>query len=350
MGTKARLIDRWCNSMERLADCNLFADQRTRDLREASDDLRRAIRMCYILPENQRKIAEARLMYKQAMVLSLRSPAQDIPLAVSYCQQAEMLRTSLVGSQMALLDFQSKLAPAIVGVYRVCAEKPDSAESKRAALAKLRGAIEELREQWKNNDKRDYLEFLMFASKVLLDEGIDADRYETLMDCEMLLGFCRRALLSNTRETLSYLRPYFDTAMEVRLRLKPKDAKELLEVQWEATQGKPFLKMADSAPVLALYVLADKPYLILDVPHGASTYYCLSGECSCAEILKAATPQGTQIELPREVLRDLQKISAFPQESRLLHCWWEDPVRKLNAGQFPFKLPSGVKTAPDVRQ
>ena len=71
-----RLRERWFDSMERLVDCNLFADPSERDLREASDDLRRAIRYCYVLPENQRNLTEAGLMYKQAIVLSLESPAK----------------------------------------------------------------------------------------------------------------------------------------------------------------------------------------------------------------------------------------------------------------------------------
>ena len=135
-----RLRERWFDSMERLVDCNLFADPSERDLREASDDLRRAIRYCYVLPENQRNLTEAGLMYKQAIVLSLESPAQDIPLAHSYCKRAQALVDrpgALDGNQASLLDFPRTLAPLIVNLFKTCADKPECLESKRAALAKL---------------------------------------------------------------------------------------------------------------------------------------------------------------------------------------------------------------------
>jgi hypothetical protein len=348
-----RLRERWFNSMERLVDCNLFAGPGQRDLREASDDLRRTIRYCYVIPGDQGKLTEAGLMYKQAIVLSLRSPAQDIPLAVSYCKRAE----TLAGNQGGLLDFQRKLAPPIVNLFKTCADKPDCLESKRAALAKLRGAVEELREKWKYNDHRDYLEFLMFASKILVDEAIDADRYETLADSEMLLGFCRRALRGGSGESLPYLRPYYDAVMETKLRLRPKHAKELLEVQWEATRGRIFRKESQPIPVIALYHLKDRPYLLLDIPGGASNYYCLEGDYSGDEIHKALASGSEQLDLPREVVKELQKIPSAGSGERCLQCWSDGDAGSLTvrtAGfrgavqgqQFPFKLPRGFKVLP----
>src|SRR5262249_50399517 len=153
------------------------------------------------------------LMYKQAIVLSLKSPAQDLALAESYCKRADRLVNVLGGNQGGLLDFQCRLAPPIVKLFKTCAEKPDNVEEKRTALVELRVALENLRDKWKNNDHRDYLEFLMFASKILVDEAIDSDRYETLADSEMLLSFCRRTLRGGSGESLRYLRPYYDAVM-----------------------------------------------------------------------------------------------------------------------------------------
>lgn len=353
---KARLVERWSNSMERLADCNLFADPDKQDLREASDDLRRTLRYCYILPANQRNVTEAGLLYKQAIVLSLRSPAQDIPLAVSYCRRAEKLAESLVGNQGSLLDCQRKLTPPIVDLFQTCADKPDCLENKRAALAKLRGAVQELREKWKNNDHRDFLEFLLFANKILVEEAIDADRYESLMDSEMLLGFCRRALRGDSRDPMRYLRPYYDTVMAAKLRLKPRHAKELLEVQWEATQGKSFRKEGQRLPVLALYQLKDKLYLLIDIPgpQGASHYYCLQDDYSPEEIHMAIRAGNAQLELPRKVVRELQEIPSAPATERKVQCWFDGAagspsihtvgLRGESRLQFPFKLPPGFKS------
>jgi hypothetical protein len=202
--------------------------------------------------------------------------AQDIPLAISCCKRAHaLLADPLPGNQAGLLEFQRQLAPEIVNLFKTCADKPGCVESKRAALGSLRNAVEQLRDRWKSNDHRDYLEFLMFASKILVDEAIDGDRYETLTDAEMLLGFCRRALRGGSRESLPYLRPYYDAVMDTRLRLQPKYAKELLEVQWEATQGVTFRKERKLLPVIALYGLKHRFYLLLDIPGGASHYYRL---------------------------------------------------------------------------
>jgi hypothetical protein len=325
---KPRLIEQWVSSVHRLVDCNLFAEPRDRDLAEATDDLRRVIRTCSVMPANQRAVTEAALLYEQAVVLSLRSSIQDLSLAAAYRKKADSVAALLDGAQANLLEMQSKLAPPIVELYCVCADTPDCLQSRRDALAKLRCAIQGLREKSKSNDRRDCVEFLMFASRILLDEGIDADRYETLMDSEMLLGFCRRALLCGTGECLRYLRPYYDAVMEAKLRLQPKHVKELLEVQWEATQGTIFRKDPDAIPVIAIYVLKDNPYLFVDIPGGLSKSYCLDAEYSVREIQTLLAGNG-QLELPREVVR---KLEAFPFQTpgdRLVRCWYEDPMRPV---------------------
>ena len=157
-----------------------------------------------------------------------------------------------------------------------------------------------MREKWKNNDHGDHLEFFLFASKILVDKSIDADRYETLTDAEMLLGFCRRALRGGSHESLRYLRPYYDAVMETKLRLNPKHSKELLEVQWEATRGSSFRKDSQLVPVIALYYLKDRPYLLLDIPGGTSNYYCLVDYYSAGEIRKAIVSGSDQLDFPRK--------------------------------------------------
>jgi hypothetical protein len=238
----------------------------------------------------------------------------------------------------------------IVELFRTCNEKPNCLESKRAALKKLRGAIEGLRERWKDNDHRDYLEFLMFAGKILLDEAVDMDRYDTLTDSEMLLGFCRRALRGGAGESLRYLRPYYDAVMETKLRQKPKHAKELLEVHWEATRGKTFSREAQALPVVALYLLNDKSYLFLDIPGGASGYYSLHEDYSRAELISALTEGSEPLELPRELLKELRRIPASTVGERLVECWLDGTIHPVRSGgtagvslRVPFKAPDGLK-------
>lgn len=322
-----RVTMRWLNTMERLADCNLFADPDQRDLSEGIDDLRRALRYCHALPFNRRKEQQVSLLYKTALALSLKSSLQDGSLAEAYCQEASELLGRPDSTQAKPLDFYRQLTPAIVALFQA-SDARGTLETKRTALKSLRTAIEELREQWRANDNRDHLELLMFATKILIEEGIEADRFETAMDTEMLISFCHRALRNKNVEALRYLRPYYDTVMAAKLRLHPKHVKELLEIQFEATRGEGFRKPARAVPVMALYVLNDQSYLFVDIPQGVSKYYPLDEDYSRSRIETAIWQSSEPLELPREVQQALRRIprSMATEERRLVECWWRDPL------------------------
>jgi hypothetical protein len=114
--------------------------------------------------------------------------------------------------------------------------------------------------------------------------------------------------------------------MEAKIGLQPKHTKELLEVQWEATQGKAFRKPPVALPVIALYILKDKPYLLVDIPGGLSAYYSLEGDYSRREIAEALAADRGQLELPREVFKVLKALPVADKGKRQVRCWWDDPM------------------------
>jgi hypothetical protein len=303
-------------------------------------------------------------MFKQALALALANPPTP-DLARAYCKKAAELAGALQGEEARRIEFYSRLVPIIVALHTGSAKgKAEGPEDKRARLEELRQAVESLRDSWQQRRVREYLELLVFAAKALVEEGVDADHYETLTDTETLLGLCRGMLRGKGNETRAYLRPCYDAALAAKLRLNPPHVKELLEIQWEATRGQAYQKDASAAPVLALYLLGEKCYLFLDVPRGASKSFCLADDYRLQD-LRAAL-RADRLALPREVTRELQKLAA--QGAVSVRCWWRDPLldpefsrtdggeavvqstgfRGLTPAHFPFKLPEGVTEAAEV--
>ncbi|WP_202921881.1 caspase family protein [Anatilimnocola aggregata] len=395
-----RLLERLVNSQERLADCNLFGDAAERDLREAADDYRRALQACASMPagttRNQRRMA---LLYRLAVTLSLPSKVQDVDLATKYCQEAHGLHDALHLRSVEVNGTLAKLAEAIVDVF---AEKearlplPPVAASadisgtkgprELDSLSRLRKTIHDLCDELNGNLHRDQLEMLLLSSKVLADEVPDSDRFHLAEDAEQLLYLCRLVLpksslagdfLQRPEDAGAYLRSYFDSVLRTKLRMKPKHVKDLLEVQWEATRGEFYTKPQQNAPVLAVYLLDDQCYLLLDVPGGVSRHFCLEGKYYVAAVKRGCYNADYRLPLPDELQHELAQLRKREAASDLtegpledvetakltssrLQLRWIDPVRGLsisrtlpagavalkpvNAG-FPFDLPKGIETS-----
>jgi hypothetical protein len=260
-------------------------------------------------------------------------------------------------------------------------------ERKSLALSQLREAVKTVRASTNQNTQRDTLEMLMFASRILVERAVDSDPYRTLEDTELLLGLCRKALLAKTDEPLAYLRPYYDTVVATKMRQKPEQVKELIEVVWEATRGMAYRKRGEPVPVLAAYVMGDRTCLFLDVPQhlgGVSTFGAIEGE-NQVELLRAAMRDDkVQVKLPRDLERELDKIRQTrkdqlrrakdgpaaerpdgpPHNPEIveIEVWWQDPVLGLRQEYVvskpatpgatakvtcPFRLPHGLAVAPN---
>jgi uncharacterized caspase-like protein len=355
-----RLLQRWVNTMEALADCHLFGDPARRDLKEASHSLILALRECYRLPGSAGKQIRARLLYKQALTLCLAGPsAEGLKLAAACCKEAAEAAGTAADEAAWRLDFYARLTPALVAACQSGATEGDRAEGlkeRRGRLAELRRVLEQLRDAWQQRNVGEHLELLLLAGKVLVEQGDDADELKALLDTEMLLSFCRAVLRGRNNDTRAYLRPYYDAALAAKLRLHPWQVKELLEVQREATRGRRW-SPDETGAIVALYVLGEKCYLLLDVPHGPSKCFCLADDYPLADI-RAAVRQD-RLLLPRDVVKELKKLPELGQSNVV--CWWHDPLlqaevagargkavvqtsgfRGPDTRHFPFKLPDGL--------
>ena len=114
--SRARLVERSIHVLDCQADCNLFAEGG--DLKEASDDLRRALRLCPELMAARKDAIRASLMYKQTLVLSLASAYQDLDLAAAHHQQAKALEERLSVDQIKQLAPLRSLSAALLAVFR----------------------------------------------------------------------------------------------------------------------------------------------------------------------------------------------------------------------------------------
>ena len=137
------------------------------------------------------------------------------------------------------------------------------------------------------------------------------------------------------QSTVSYLHPYYDAVLRNKLRLKPKHAKELIEIQWEATRGSFYTKPPNKQPVLALYVLDDTCCLMLEIPGGVSKYCCLDGRYYVDAVRRASADPSQRLPMPEEIQEELIRLKNWQGESmeadRAVHLnlRWKDPVSGL---------------------
>ncbi|MFO0819322.1 MAG: caspase family protein [Pirellulales bacterium] len=361
-----RLIERLINTQERLGDCNLFGDPAVRDVKEAADDYRRALGWIGRMPAGRRSVLRASLLFKQALALATPSSAQDVAHAEFLCQEAQDWLNQSTGATPPPLATLAALTPAIVRAYSTPQDedRPSTDKAAQQSLSDLRQAIAAWSELDGQTLHRDQLELLLFASRILVERGDSLGKYQALRDTDHLLAFCRQTLsrgdvarssaggaygdtlnLSGGREARTYLRPYYDSILRARLAGHPKQVKELLELQWEATRGAHYVKPEQSTTVLALYLLDGKGWLFLDVPQGASKAISLDGHCSLNDLRLACGTERPKLPLPIEVVKELAGLSAPPQglnrgqgqaelELPVVECWWRDPVRGLGEGEL----------------
>ncbi|MFT3889975.1 MAG: hypothetical protein QM713_17675 [Arachnia sp.] len=130
-------------------------------------------------------------------------------------------------------------------------------------MPRLRQALVEFRDRFGPHLHRDQLEVCLIASRVLVDHGQAESLLERREDVALLTNFCRMALApfggrseaagktgqphdsqlsESNSETRSYLRPYYDSAVRSLLSCADLNAKELIEIQWEATRGTRYIR------------------------------------------------------------------------------------------------------------
>ena len=311
---RERLAVRLVNTLERQADCNLFQDKG--DLKEAADDLRRAIRIADLLPKDQKNLTKAKQLYKLGLALGKRSIYQDLDLALSCLKEGDNLCKDLNDNGKLNLRYHSKLAHAIVDLMNesslVETRGGDMAIKKEkcnTALSELRKVIEDLRPKLQNQIHRDDLELLLFATASLVTEnlGKETDRYLLLADSELLLLLCRYAMRCDHLETQHYLRHYFDTAIRAIIAARPKHVQGIIEATYEARIARPYNKPSRSVPSLVFYYLDNRFHAFLDVPKGISKEY-LFDEGVDLDVLKDAEKNQRKLPLPRQLANDLANL------------------------------------------
>lgn len=330
-------IERLINTRERLGDCNLFGDPVRIDPLEAFDDYRRAISLVHLSsppidlseeeamanPTNDnREKTRSVLTYKQALTLCLDSSIQDVDMACRMSERADQVYKEQGGLRSASGGWQAlgelttlvvKSAKERIEVSRYDPESPSNADQLRDALLRYRDIIG-------SAPHRDQLEICLFASKMLLDCSTE-DRYQSELDGELLHSFCRLALSDSAAngkltqsgastnkaceycsELREYLRPYYDAI--IRVRLNPRNAirvKDLIELQSEATNGRPYSKPLSPVPVLAVYELDEEFFLFTDIPHGISRCDQITEMHDIESIRRAINGFENPFPLPRQI-------------------------------------------------
>jgi tetratricopeptide (TPR) repeat protein len=336
---------RLVNSLERLGDCNLFAEQP--DYLEAADDYRRAIQACARLPEDLSPQTKAPLLCKRSIAILLGANDFDLETAVRIREDARQLARE---GSIRLIDFYCDVGKSL--------EKWFAGSKQAESLSDLQAAIVKHRAHFTNLADRDDLEGMMFACRLLLEREIslyreapkapdtitagaahgDApkpaappqgiSRFAIERDAELMLELCRmtRPTGDPDDDTLRYLRPFYDATFQARLAVAPKHCKELIEVAWEANQGRDYMKLPTVEPLLVMYYSNGRCYLLLDIPSGTSQIHLLDEDYTI-EQLRAACG-GDKIPLP-EPLR--KALGALKQRRDLSVLWvvCHDPVQGL---------------------
>lgn len=331
------LHTRLVNTLGRQADCNLFAPPAGRDLRDAADDYRRAVQRCDRLPPDKAPAAERDLLYRWAVALSLGEEPLDPARAADLYRRASQIPLA-AGQEESRTRVMRLFARELIAASEpeLLADEGDGVrrESLCDALADRRGRL--------GGFNRDELERSMMALAWMIrrDECAGANKYRALGRVERLLGLCRTAWLSRSRREdgntdpnlLRFLRPYYDAAF-----LKKKElgcpAKELVEVAWEATRGRPYHKLASGHSVLAVYFAGGQCHLVLDRAGAAGVCYPARGEhwrdaWSQKEVRGAgAGTAPSPLPLPDKLRVALRELNC-----EKLWCRWRDPCLDIGFG------------------
>lgn len=342
-----QFIGRTINTQERLGDCNLFGDPEVRDLKEALDDYRRAMTRVHLLRDSARDQTTAVLLYKQALALSLPSTFTDHELANQMCEVADKIYLPQKEKAGGLLDAVGTLTTLCVRACEQTAKKGTTNGSELTDQNNLRECILAYRDKVGTTPHRDQLELCLFASDILLNHAGSRNKYQTLADADLLLSFCRVALDSyqatsndepeqefQVSDAVKYLRPYFDTAMNAKMSLGDAQVKEMLQIQAEATLGKLDIKGNEVRPILAVYTLDGKPYLLVDIPRGISRCVSLAESYYNVEMVREACYSTTKLPLPDDVYDAMSgwlKQNPSASLTSSVDCRWRDSVRGFDA-------------------
>lgn len=381
-------ITRSINTQERLGDCNLFGQPSIRDPKEAYDDYRRALNRAQLLRGFERERSQATLLYKQALALSLPSSIQNTGLALEMCERADQISEAQQTKATGLWHVLGMLTTKTVKLVHASSSPGSLNEMETPALLsqELRTALLEYRDLIGRSPHRDQLEMCLFSAKILVEYSKFQDHFQALSDADLLISFCRLALLpydSKTRqlsnqsitkrsESIAYLRPYYDTAMRAKVRHPMKHVKELLEIQAEATRGVYYVKPERTVPIIALYVLANESYLLLDLPNSESKCVELSSLYDIDKIRDASrTGKPGELPLPVDIRSALDSWAdkSGVAERIPLDIRWEDPIHqlftfpqmaetvsknqrttlKLFHGNFPFHVPEKFEVISELK-
>ncbi|MEZ6124769.1 MAG: caspase family protein [Planctomycetaceae bacterium] len=308
------LLQRLINTLERLADCNLFGDPETRELSEALDDYDRANARIHLLPVQQRRVWQSKLSWKQALALALPSPHQDTQLALALTREADRLfaerKVGSGGLEQALGELTTPMVELLAeDASRSQSDRLDRPDALTTARENLRSTLLSYRDVIGDNVHRDQLELCLFASDLLVQFGQESSSLLALQDTDLLLSFCRIPLAPYRHsfarepavsEARLYLQPYFDTAMTSLLNSDRQPTKKLLRLQWESTRGSVCPKDEVQHPVVAVHLINSEPYLMYSLPHGPSAVLPLKDGFSVDEIAAACQKEDTSLlPLPR---------------------------------------------------
>ncbi|GAB5444681.1 MAG: hypothetical protein Fues2KO_50300 [Fuerstiella sp.] len=373
------LLQRLINTLERLADCNLFGDPGVRDISEAIDDYDRASSRIHLLTPNQRKTWQSRLSWKQALALALPSPVQDPELAVELTVQADELfadrRESARGMDQALSVLVTPMVNLLAAANPIQGGTSEI-DSLSTARTTLRSTLQSYRDVIGANPHRDQLELCLFASDLLVRYGQESNPLLAMQDTDLLLSFCRVPLAPYRRsagkgtsisDSRRYLRPYYDTAIASLMQSDDQATKKLLRLQWESTRGSVCPKPEVPVPVVAIYILRNEPYLMYSLPDGPFSVLSLGDGFSAEEIIAACqNEEAGLLPLPRRAEQDFEawhlahaEREQQPVEVRLCPEAESDDflhapaqllastdaelrvAKKPVAVRFPFSLPDG---------
>jgi len=372
-------VNRQINTLERLADCNLFGDPAVRDLSEALDDYERSAARIHWLEKQSYERSNAQLMYKRALVLCQESSVQDSELAVEMCKQADAIYAEEKLTASGLYQSLGVLTTPTVNLMAASPKVTKALQPLPEALAsareELRKTLYSYRAKLGSKPHRDQLELCLFASDILVQYGEEENPLLKSEDVDLLLSFCRIPLSPYQHfvngqpvmgDSRGYLRPYYDTAMTALVDTEGRTAKKLLRLHWEATRGSICPKPELPVPVIALYLLRGEPYLLYSLPNGPSSTIRLGEDFSSTEIIAACHQSPAKaLPLPRRVDQAFESWrmehagtkensvvdirlcpELVPRETRnLVETSQSDEqpteVTKVIRSRFPFMLPSG---------
>jgi tetratricopeptide (TPR) repeat protein len=342
---QGRFTERLVNSLTRRGDCGLFGDPR--DLEQADTDYRLALRECVHIPSREREVrSRLELLQKRALTLALPSTIEDLPLSRSLLNQADTLapkygiaslRERIDSGERVPSAMHGLLADAILGMRSF--ERTDRIQ---AALSLRQLLHVQSRDGLVTQSiARDDLEALLFGARLLVefDQAAEqsTDRADLLDDVELLVSLCRVVHRDKGDfGLLTFLRPYYNVAIEAQLSQKGKHVRPSIELIAEATSGKTAIEQ-HLQPRICFYNTQRSLILLLDVPGEISEAYTVTNSISRERVLKASTDSNRRLPLPQRFIHDWEKLPAAKREmleaglegKRDDVVRWRDPVNGL---------------------